>query len=221
MSINDLRGRRINYDAATLDDAHTTNPFDLFGAWLGDATAAQDAGQLYEATTMTVATARELPDGSWQPATRVVLLKLWDRDGFVFFTNYDSDKGSDIAANPRASLHLHWPELQRQVRIDGTVEKISPEMSAEYFAMRPRGSQTSAWASQQSAPVSSRAELEDRQTRATEKFEGQEVPCPPNWGGYRVTPERIEFWQGRPSRLHDRIAFTTSDGHWQATRLCP
>lgn len=221
MSVHDLRNRRHVYDSAQLADGHTTDPMDLFAAWMDDAVDAQDAGRLYEAAAMTLATAAAMPDGSWQPRTRVVLLKLWDATGFTFFTNYESDKGHHLAANARASLHFHWPELHRQVRIDGTVAKVPADVSATYFAMRPRESQISAWASPQSRPVPSRDELEARQARLDEQFSGAEVPCPPHWGGYKVAPEIMEFWQGRPSRLHDRVSFTAVPGGWEPARLCP
>lgn len=221
MSVHDLRNRRINYDSYSLDDGRAADPFDLFADWMDDATDAQDAGKLFEAAAMTLATAHVLPDGSWQPRTRVVLLKGWDTAGFVFFTNYDSNKGRDLEENARACLHFHWPELHRQVRVDGAVRRTSTAVSEEYFAMRPRGSQVAAWASSQSSPVRSREELEARMTRAEERFEGQEVPCPPNWGGFVVVPQELEFWQGRPSRLHDRVVFTAVEGGWEAARLCP
>lgn len=221
MSVHDLRHRRIDYDATTLDDGRVDDPLGLFATWLDDATRAQDSGHLYEATTMTLATAHEMPDGTWQPATRIVLLKTWDTAGFVFFSNHDSAKGRDLTANPRAGLLFHWPELQRQVRIEGPVSRTSASVSADYFAMRPRGSQVSAWASRQSEPVSSRRELEEHHARMDEQFSGAEVPCPPNWGGYVVAPERMEFWQGRPSRLHDRLVFTSVAGGWDVSRLCP
>lgn len=221
MSVHDLRNRRISYDSNTLDDGARSGPFELFGVWLDDATAAQDAGRLYEATAMTVSTAHPMPDGSWQPQTRVVLLKSWDSTGFVFFTNYDSAKGRELEDNPRACLHFHWPELHRQVRIDGRVRRVRQSVSEEYFAMRPRGSQIGAWASTQSATIGSRAELEARVAEAEARFEGTAVPCPPNWGGIVVVPERIEFWQGRPSRLHDRLVFTAVEKGWDSARLCP
>lgn len=221
MSVHDLRNRRINYDSSTLDDGRAADPFELFADWMDEATDAQDAGKLFEAAAMTLATAHPTADGTWQPRNRVVLLKGWDTAGFMFFTNYDSAKGRDLDENARASLHFHWPELHRQVRIDGTVRRTSASVSEEYFAMRPRGSQVAAWASRQSSPIRSREELEGRVAEAERRFEGKEVPCPPNWGGLVVVPQEIEFWQGRTSRLHDRIVFTTVDGGWEVTRLCP
>ncbi|MCC2592675.1 pyridoxamine 5'-phosphate oxidase [Tessaracoccus sp. OS52] len=221
MTVHDLRNRRLNYDSATLADGQASDPFELFARWMDDATHAQDAGSLFEATAMTLATAHPGPDGNWQPETRVVLLKAWDPTGFLFFTNYDSAKGREVDANPRGCLHFHWPELHRQVRIDGPVRRSSAAVSEEYFSMRPRGSQIGAWASRQSQPIASRQELEARVAEAEARFEGAEVPRPPFWGGLVVAPEKIEFWQGRPSRLHDRIQFTSVARGWESVRLAP
>ncbi len=221
MTTHDLTTRRVSYDSTTLDDGTSSDPFELFDTWLGEAVTAQDRGASFEAAAMTLATARPMPDGTWQPQTRVVLLKKWDEDGFVLFTNYDSDKAHAVDANPRACLHFHWTEMFRQVRIDGTVSRTSREVSEEYFASRPRGSQIAAWASRQSESVGSRTELETEYQRMEQRFAGSDVPCPPDWGGLLVRPERMEFWQGRASRLHDRIVFTRTEAAWDITRLCP
>ncbi len=173
---------------------------------------------LPEPNAMTLATAA--PGG--QPSARVVLLKAFDAAGFTFFTNYDSHKGRDLSANPRAALLFFWPELQRQVRIEGTVERVSEVESDAYFASRPLGSRLGAWASQQSEVIADRDVLEDRVRELAQRFPGGEVPRPPHWGGFRVRPLSIEFWQGRPDRLHDRLRYQRMqpDG-WRIERLSP
>jgi pyridoxamine 5'-phosphate oxidase len=166
---------------------------------------------------MTVATA----DAEGRPSARILLIKGVDERGFVFFTNYESRKGLELAANSHAALLFHWIELERQVRIEGMVEKTSAVESDAYFASRPVGSRIGAWASEQSREIASRAELEAREKAFAERF-GDEPPRPPHWGGYRLVPARIEFWQGRPSRLHDRITYTReTDGSWHIARLSP
>jgi len=160
-------------------------------------------------------------DEQGQPSSRTVLLKSVDQRGFIFFTNYESRKGRELAGNPRAALNFFWPELERQVCIAGTVEKLPIEESGVYFKSRPHGSQIGAWASNQSAPVPDRAFLEAR-WRELEKQYPKDVPLPAHWGGYILKPERIEFWQGRPSRLHDRFSYTKQpDGSWKVDRLSP
>lgn len=221
MTIHDLRSVRQSYDADTLDDGLGTDPLELFGTWLGEALQAREDGVVFEANAMTLSTVSPLPEGGWQPESRVVLLKSYDEAGFVFYTNYESEKGRSLAVNPHASLLFHWPELQRQVRIDGPCSQVSREESEEYFLTRPRSSQVAAWASEQSRPVSSRRDLEEMFVRLSEQFAGAPIACPPSWGGYRVTPNRIEFWQGRASRLHDRMSYTRDGDAWQLTRLCP
>lgn len=221
MSTRDLRDRRLNYDANTLHDNPAADPFHLFEQWITDATAAQDEGRPFEATSMTVSTIKQLPDGAFQPQSRVVLLKEWDEAGFVFYTNLESDKGRSLAENPRTCLSFNWGELERQVRIEGVAHPVDRSQVEDYFAVRPRGSQTGAWASHQSRPVGSRQELEEAFAAAEERFADGPVPVPPFWGGFRVVPERIEFWQGRRSRMHDRIVFTHTDDGWATTRLCP
>lgn len=170
-----------------------------------------------EFTAMTLATA----DRAGRPSARIVLLKGIDERGLVFYTNYDSRKGREILENPLAALVLYWPALDRQVRVEGTVEKTSREESEAYFRSRPPGSRLSSWASPQSLPVAGREELERRVREAAERF-GEEVPLPAAWGGYRVRPQTIEFWQGRPSRLHDRLRYDRqADGTWRIERLAP
>ena len=166
---------------------------------------------------MTLATANE--DG--QPSARIVLLKGFDDRGFVFYTNYHSRKGKELSENSRACLLFYWPAVARQVRIEGTVEKVTAEESDRYFSSRPLGSRIGAWASDQSQPVTNREELEKRFAEYSEKF-GEQVPRPPHWGGYRVKPSTIEFWQGRDNRLHDRLLYRLQDnGSWLIERLAP
>jgi pyridoxamine 5'-phosphate oxidase len=166
---------------------------------------------------MTVATAT--PDGA--PSARMMLLKGADPRGLVFFTNYESRKSNELLANPRAALVFHWPVLQRQVRVEGTVARLTQAESEAYFRTRPRGSRIGAWASQQSAELSTRAELDERVREYETKFAGEDVPLPPFWGGFRLAPAVIEFWQGRINRLHDRVRYTRTDGGWSVQRLYP
>jgi pyridoxamine 5'-phosphate oxidase len=188
------------------------NPFELFRHWFAA------AADLPEPNAMTLATAT--PDG--RPSARMVLLKAYDDRGFVFYTNYQSRKGNELATNPWAALILFWPELHRQIRIEGRVEKTSSEESDTYFATRARGSQIAAAASAQSQRLASRQQLEDRVRELEERWAGREVPRPAFWGGYRVAPSCIEFWQGRPNRLHDRLRYTRlADGSWMVERLAP
>ncbi len=195
---------------ARVDD----EPISLFGKWFS---RASEAG-LYLPEAMTLATCT--PEG--KPKARIVLLKRFDARGFVFFTNFASHKAAELAAQPHAALLLHWKTLQRQVRIEGPVEKLAEEDSVTYFRTRPRGSCIGAWASLQSQPLSSRHKLERRVARFEKDFMGKEVPLPPFWGGFLVVPERMEFWQGRENRLHERVAFTrTIEGTWAAELLYP
>ena len=190
-----------------------TDPFVLFDRWFREA---REAG-LYLPESMALATSTA--DG--RPSVRQVLLKASDERGFVFYTNYESRKGVEIAENPRAALAVHWPILQRQVRINGLVEKTTAAESQTYFSSRPHGSRIGAWASNQSSALQDREELERKFREARERFAAGDVPLPPFWGGYRVIPETIEFWQGRANRLHDRLRFTRNGGEWTIDRLYP
>ncbi|NET00738.1 MAG: pyridoxamine 5'-phosphate oxidase [Sphaerospermopsis sp. SIO1G1] len=190
------------------------NPFVQFKIWFDQAIAAQ----LPEPNAMTLATST--PDG--KPSARMVLLKNFDERGFVLFTNYNSHKGQEIAANPHAALVFWWAELERQVRIVGSVEKISAQESDGYFEVRPHNSRLGAWASNQSEVIANREVLEAQLQELQRKYENQSVPRPPHWGGFRVIPHEIEFWQGRSSRLHDRLLYTQlNDGSWKIERLSP
>lgn len=206
---------RKNYSLGSLDVGDVDrNPFRQFEAWFAQAIEAQ----LPEPNTMTLATV----DSRGRPSARIVLIKGVDERGFVFFTNYDSRKGREIADNPHASLLFYWIELERQVRIEGKVVKTSPAESDQYFQSRPLGSRIGAWASEQSQVIESRAVLEEREKEISAQY-GEHPPRPPHWGGYRLVPDAIEFWQGRPSRLHDRLLYTRAaqDGDWQIVRLSP
>ncbi len=190
------------------------DPYELFASWYQ---VAEDSGLIHpEAMALATAT----PAGV--PSVRMVLLKDVDSRGFVFFTNYGSRKAGELEANPHASLCFHWANLERQVRVEGRVERISEEESFAYFSSRPRGSRIGAWASRQSQPLPSRDVFDARVAEVDERFPGDDIPLPPFWGGYRVRPERIEFWQGRASRLHDRLVFERTDGNgWTTQRLYP
>jgi pyridoxamine 5'-phosphate oxidase len=194
-------------------DMHV-NPFEQFRRWFDQATAAG----FREPGAMTLATAT----AAGAPAARLVLLRGFDERGFVFHSNRSSRKGQEMAENPRAALVLYWDKLERQIRIEGRVETISDEESDAYFRTRPRGSQLSAWASSQSEVIPGRAGLEKEMEELAARYTGREVPRPPYWGGYRVVPQSIEFWQGRPDRLHDRLRYTHQpDGSWLLERLSP
>jgi pyridoxamine 5'-phosphate oxidase len=160
-------------------------------------------------------------DASGRPSVRIVLVRGADARGFVFFTNYDSRKGRELDANPRASLCFYWPTLDEQIRIEGNIERVAGDESDAYFVSRPRGSQLGAWASQQSGVLPSRETLEERYREIERRYEGQSVPRPPFWGGYRLTPTQIEFWYGRPDRLHDRIVYIRRGDRWEIERLYP
>jgi pyridoxamine 5'-phosphate oxidase len=208
------RDLRRDYGRASLSEAEVADlPLDQFEAWYAEAEAAGEP----EPNAMTLATVGL--DG--RPSARIVLLRAADRRGFTFYTNYRSRKGCDIQSNPRAALLFFWPRLERQVRIEGTVELTESEESDAYFASRPRGSQLAAAASPQSEEVDDRNDLEARFRGEEAKWEGREMARPHWWGGYRVAPDRFEFWQGRPNRLHDRIVYLFDGDDWIRTRLAP
>ena len=210
MKLADLR---TDYKLASLDENDVaTSPFSQFGKWFGEATRAE----LPEPNAMTLATC----DTSGRPSARVVLIKEYDDRGMVFFTNYQSHKGQDLAANNRAALLFFWPELERQIRIEGRVETVSAADSDAYYKSRPVLSRIGAWASPQSEVLPSRTALEAR-FAAFSAAHGENPPRPAHWGGYRVVPSFFEFWQGRRSRLHDRICYRLSGGTWKLERLAP
>ena len=196
-----------------LESEVAANPLDQFMEWFEQALSAE----LLDANAMTLATASD----SAVPSARMVLLKGVDEEGFRFYTNYESRKGQELLENPRASLCFFWSPLERQVRIEGTVEKLSAEESESYFHQRPRKSQLGAWASKQSRKVESRDELVKRFKEIEEQFADQEVPLPEFWGGFLLRPTRIEFWQGRKSRMHDRICYEQEADSWTTYRLAP
>jgi pyridoxamine 5'-phosphate oxidase len=210
-----IKDLRREYATRALDEATIDpDPMRQFRVWFEEALAAD----VLDANAVAVATIR--PDGV--PAVRTVLLKDIDERGMVFFTHYNSPKGEELARTPQASLLHYWPELERQVRITGPVERVPIAESDAYFASRPRDSQIAAWAARQSSELPDRVTLERRYAEIKAKYEGESVPRPPDWGGYRVVPNRIEFWQGRPRRLHDRLLYTRNgDGPWKRVRLAP
>lgn len=194
-------------------DESAPDPIELFATWFE---AAHDAGLLMpEAMALSTAT----PEG--MPSSRMVLLKHVDDEGFVFYTNFGSRKAHELDRNPRAALLFYWGSLERQVRVEGHAERVSEREAADYFATRARGSQIGAWASRQSEPLESRETLERRAAEARERFAGEEVPLPSFWGGYRLVPDALEFWQGRANRLHDRLRYERSDAGWTSSRLYP
>ena len=209
-----LAGLRTEYKRASLDERDVApDPFAQFGRWFAEAQAAQ----VPEPNAMSLCTV----DVHGRPSARIVLLKEVDARGFAFYTNRDSRKGRELAAHPQAALLFFWADLERQVRVEGGVEDVDASIADAYFSQRPRGSRIGAWASPQSETLPDRAALELRFADADRRFAGEEVPRPPRWGGYRVVPTMFEFWQGRPSRLHDRIAYVQDDSGWRTRRLAP
>ncbi|MDP6631363.1 MAG: pyridoxamine 5'-phosphate oxidase [Kiritimatiellia bacterium] len=189
----------------------TPNPIDLVSTWLTDA----DDHPLHGGVTL----ATVGPDG--RPSARIVLLRGHDERGFVFYTNYRSRKAEELQTNPQAAMVLWWRDLKQQVRIEGRVNKVSREESEVYFASRPRGHQLGAWVSKQSRVIPDRAVLNDGLTETRRRFENRDIPCPPHWGGYRLSPDMIEFWEEGEHRLHDRLRYRRQDGEWRIERLAP
>lgn len=210
-----LQHLRSEYAKASLDvNSIDKDPIQQFQKWFQEAVV----GNIIEPNAMSLATVSA--DG--RPSIRIVLLKGVEEGKFLFYTNYQSKKGVQLEANPACALTFFWPELERQVRIEGSVERVSVEKSTDYFQSRPRGSQLGAWVSPQSSPVKDRSILEQRMQEMEKKFEGADtLPKPQQWGGYAVNPYLIEFWQGRPNRLHDRIEFVKTDSSWAMNRLAP
>lgn len=211
----DISSIRKDYQLASLDEASSSaHPMDQFAHWWEDAIQSN----IEEVNAFTLSTISL----QGAPASRVVLLKGFTPEGFVFFTNYESNKGQEIAANPVVAMNFFWKELERQVRITGAIKKVSVQESEQYFHTRPIGSQVGAWTSPQSQVIPDRTFLEDLMAANMEKFKEGNVPLPPHWGGYIIHPTNIEFWQGRSSRLHDRLLYTLNENHnWSKVRLAP
>ncbi len=211
----DIAALRRTYALQSLNKSDVSaSPFEQFGHWFDEAVS----GQILEPNAMTLATVGE----HGRPSARIVLLKGFDQNGFVFFTNYQSRKGQEMATCPNAALLFCWLELERQIRIEGAIEKISRAESEAYFVSRPKGSQIGAWASPQSKIIEDRAVLENKQAELDAQYKQDDVlPLPPHWGGYILRPDYFEFWQGRESRLHDRIAYQKTANDWTIDRLAP
>ena len=214
-TVPDLAQKRRQYALAGLSEEDLAgDPVNQFARWFADA----EQSGLMEPNAMVLSTA----DAEGRPSSRTVLLKGLDERGFVFFTNYGSRKGVELTANPHASLLFPWHEIDRQVILIGAVERTGRDETAAYFRTRPHGSQLGAWASEQSSPVASREVLEQRYAELASRYpQGEGVPVPPFWGGFRVIPRSVEFWQGRPNRLHDRLRYTATSTGWDVERLCP
>ena len=213
--IKNVADLRQEYTAATLDIADTAaNPIDQFEHWFADAIRAE----VKEPNAFTLATIND----EGRPRARVVLLKGFDKDGFVFYTNYSSAKAAELLAHPYAAMNFFWYDLERQVRIEGKIEKVSTETSREYFQSRPKSSQIGAWASPQSKVITDRTILDAEMERLSQQYASEDVlPLPPHWGGYLIRPDLIEFWQGRRSRLHDRVRYRLENGLWVKELLAP
>jgi pyridoxamine 5'-phosphate oxidase len=211
---------RAHYRAEGLDESSLApHPMEQFARWFKQAAQAAIAGMIYEPNAMIVSTA----DAEGRPGSRTVLMKQYDEQGFVFYTNYDSRKARDLAANPYVSLLFPWHPMARQVIVTGTARRTGRDETAAYFRTRPHGSQLGAWASTQSSVIPSRTELEAAYEDLTARYpEGTQVPVPPHWGGFRIAPRTVEFWQGRENRLHDRLRYVAeADGTWRVERLSP
>ncbi|MBI5865051.1 MAG: pyridoxamine 5'-phosphate oxidase [Planctomycetes bacterium] len=204
---------RKEYSLQALNEREAeTDPLRQFDLWFDEAVKS-----CAEPNAMSLATV----DASGQPSVRVMLLKGYDQRGFLFYSDYRSSKAVELEANPRAALCFWWVELERQVRVSGRVERINSRESDAYFATRPRASQLGAWATDQSKPLPGREPLEQRLREVEARYAGKTVPRPPNWGGFRLAPDSIEFWQGRPQRLHDRLLYQRTEGGWRISRLSP
>ncbi|MBL4592554.1 MAG: pyridoxamine 5'-phosphate oxidase [Flavobacteriales bacterium] len=203
----DFAGKPLN------EDSVNKNPMEQYTLWFEEAVNAQ----LLDPYAMSITTV----NSSGQPSTRIVYMRGIKDEGFIFYTNFNSGKGKDLEQNKKVALNFFWGELERQIRVEGEVVKVSDEDSDTYFAQRPRESQIRAWASSQSEELSNRSELEEKVIHFTDKFKGIDIPRPEQWGGYIVNPTKIEFWQGRPNRLHDRIVYTKNGNDWKQSRLSP
>ncbi|MHB9860910.1 pyridoxamine 5'-phosphate oxidase [Streptomyces sp. YIM S03343] len=211
---------RKHYQVEGLDEADlAADPMTQFARWFEEAAQAADRGLIYEPNAMVVSTV----DAEGRPGSRTVLMKDYDEQGFVFYTNYDSAKARDLAVNPHVGVLFPWHPLARQVVVTGTARRTGRDETAAYFRTRPHGSQLGAWASAQSSVIASRTELDDSYAALAARYpEGEQVPVPPNWGGFRIAPRTVEFWQGRQNRLHDRLRYTAlPDGTWRIDRLSP
>ncbi|MEO6584289.1 MAG: pyridoxamine 5'-phosphate oxidase [Ferruginibacter sp.] len=212
--MNDIASIRKDYTLQTFDEKDVAaGPMQQFATWFKAATESE----ISEVNAMTLATA----NSTGRPSARIVLLKGFDENGFVFFTNYNSRKAQALAENPHASLVFFWKELERQVRIEGSVKKTSVAQNENYFNSRPVGSKIGAWASEQSSIIESRRVIENKAAELAKEFSGDNIECPPFWGGYLVVPELMEFWQGRTNRLHDRIQYRLTNNYWKIERLSP
>ncbi|MGB0882918.1 MAG: pyridoxamine 5'-phosphate oxidase [Vicingaceae bacterium] len=212
--VNYLNEIRRDFSGRPLTEALVDkNPIEQYGVWFEEAVNAQ----LLDPYAMSLTTVSD----EGQPSTRIVYMRGIENEGFVFYTNYNSTKGKDLEVNNKVALNFFWGELERQVRVEGLVEKVSADVSDAYFNKRPRESQIGAWASSQSEEIENRKQLEEQVAFYTEKFKGVDVPRPSHWGGYVVKPVKVEFWQGRPSRLHDRIIYTKKGNSWSLSRVSP